>query len=240
MKLQPLVDGRAARTATGNAIAVIEVRRPAGSDHGEVTIEVRQDFAIVQQAVDRLVSGPQAAALFAPAPFPREPLFAALFGELGMAGARGGTGCCQAARALPPPQLEVPAVAPVEPAAAATPGQRPPATRRSAASSPTAPPVTRRPRLSRRIFSRAARPKWSPDCATARRGSTFAWRWPTWPPNSAKRRRCHRKVCCRLSPAPRKPGAAARCGRRCWRRWRAGCAPKPASVRSSVAAERGL
>jgi mono/diheme cytochrome c family protein len=121
MKLQPLVDGRAARTAAGNAIAVIEVRRPAGNDHGEVMIEVRQDFAIVQQAVDRLVSGPQAAALFAPAPFPREPLFAALFGELGMAGARGGTGCCQAARALPPPQLEVPAVAPAEPAAAAMP-----------------------------------------------------------------------------------------------------------------------
>jgi mono/diheme cytochrome c family protein len=120
-KLQPLVDGRAARTAAGNAIAVIEVRRPAGNDHGEVMIEVRQDFAIVQQAVDRLVSGPQAAALFAPAPFPREPLFAALFGELGMAGARGGTGCCQAARALPPPQLEVPAVAPAEPAAAAMP-----------------------------------------------------------------------------------------------------------------------
>jgi mono/diheme cytochrome c family protein len=116
-KLQPIVDGRAARTADGNALGAIEIRHRAGSDHGEVTIEVRQDFALVQQAVDRLASGPQAAALFAPAPFPREPLFAALFSELGITGAGGGTGCCQAARALPPPQLEVPVVAPVEPVA---------------------------------------------------------------------------------------------------------------------------
>jgi hypothetical protein len=85
-KLVPRVDGRAARSAEGNAIGAIEIRRRAGGDQGEATIEVRQDFALVQQAVDRLASGPQATALFAPAPFPREQLFAALFGELGVAG----------------------------------------------------------------------------------------------------------------------------------------------------------
>ncbi|MBP6708178.1 MAG: hypothetical protein KA223_03385 [Candidatus Accumulibacter sp.] len=119
-KLVPRVDGRAARSAEGNAIGAIEIRRRAGGDQGEATIEVRQDFSLVQQAVDRLASGPQATALFEPAPFPREQLFAALFGELGVAVAGDApASCCAAARALPPPQLEVPAVAPGAPAAAA-------------------------------------------------------------------------------------------------------------------------
>ncbi len=113
-KLVPRVNGRAARTADGNAIAAIEFHRSAAPDQAEATIAVRQDFAIVQQVVDRLASGSQAAALFAPAPFPRELLFAALFGELGVAGPGGGARCCQAARDLPPPQLEASAIAPGE------------------------------------------------------------------------------------------------------------------------------
>ena len=65
-------------------------------------------MCIRDRAIDRLAAGPEAATLFAPAPLPREKLFAALFAELG-AGAP--TPCCQAARLLLPPELEVPAVA---------------------------------------------------------------------------------------------------------------------------------
>ncbi|HNC51167.1 MAG TPA: hypothetical protein PLO14_02855 [Accumulibacter sp.] len=110
------VDGQPARTADGNAIRSIEVWPRADGDSGEVRIEVRQDFALVQRAIERLAEGPQAATLFGATPFPRQELFAALFGELG---AGSSAPCCQAARDLPPPRLEVPAIAAAGPAAAA-------------------------------------------------------------------------------------------------------------------------
>lgn len=105
--------GRPARTAEGNAIGRIEFRRgthPASTGDGsEASVEIRQEFAALQQAIDRLAAGPDAATLFGPAPLPREMLFAALFAELGVGAP---APCCRAARFLPPPELEVPAVAP--------------------------------------------------------------------------------------------------------------------------------
>lgn len=111
-----LVDGLTARTAEGNAIGSIELWRSGDGASGEVHIAVRQDFALVRRAIDRLGEGPQAMTLFGAAPFPRQQLFAALFGELG---AGRSTPCCQAARDLPPPRLEVTAIAPETQTAAA-------------------------------------------------------------------------------------------------------------------------
>ncbi|MBL8394485.1 MAG: hypothetical protein JNK99_06980 [Candidatus Accumulibacter sp.] len=97
------------RTAAGDAIIALELERAAGSQVGALTLRLRRDFAIVQQAIDRLVASQAATSLFGPSPLPRQKLFAALFAELG---APLPPPCCQAAEALPPPQLEVPAVAP--------------------------------------------------------------------------------------------------------------------------------
>lgn len=116
--LRPQAGGLPARTAAGNAIAAIEIRRHAvGTDvddqvDGEATLEIREDFSSVQQAIDRLAAGRDAASLFGPAPFPRQKLFAALFAELGTPVA---PACCAAAEHLPPAQLEVAAVAPGQP-----------------------------------------------------------------------------------------------------------------------------
>jgi mono/diheme cytochrome c family protein len=113
--LLPQVGGLPARTAAGSAIGSIGIRRNAGGGvgvdgaDGEVTLEIRHDFSVVQQAIDRLAAGRDAANLFGPMPFPRERLFAALLAELGMPAA---PACCAAAEHLPPAQLEVAAVAP--------------------------------------------------------------------------------------------------------------------------------
>jgi mono/diheme cytochrome c family protein len=114
--LLPQVGGLPARTAAGSAIGTIRIRRNAGAGgvgvdaaDGEVTLEFRQDFSVVQQSIDRLAAGRDAANLFGPMPFPRERLFAALLAELGMPAA---PVCCEAAEHLPPAQLEVAAVAP--------------------------------------------------------------------------------------------------------------------------------
>jgi mono/diheme cytochrome c family protein len=126
--LSPQADGLPARNAAADAIASIEIRRgeAKASDgrvneqvDGEATLEIRPDFAIVQQAIDRLVSGPQAASLFGPLPFPRRALFSALFAELGVPAV---APCCEVAEHLPPAQLEVAAVAPGQtPSSAADP-----------------------------------------------------------------------------------------------------------------------
>ena len=105
--LAPWVDGRPVRTAAGDALTGIEFR--GRGDDLEARLTIRQDFALAAAALDRLAEGAAAATLFAPAPFPREALFAALFRELGGAPP---PHCCAAARALPPPRLETPAAAP--------------------------------------------------------------------------------------------------------------------------------
>ncbi|MCP5249980.1 MAG: hypothetical protein H6942_15840 [Candidatus Accumulibacter sp.] len=105
--LQPRADGQLPRTAGGDAVSVIDIERPAGGEQGEATLLIREEFALVQQALERLLAGPEAASLFGPTPLPREKLFAALFAELG---SRPPPPCCQAARRLPAPQLAAPAV----------------------------------------------------------------------------------------------------------------------------------
>lgn len=98
------------RGADGNPLTRIAFRvSPGDPAAGSVTVEVRQEFAAIEQTVTALADGEDGAALFGPGPFPREPLFAALFSRLG---APPVTPCCQAADKLPPPRLEVPAVAP--------------------------------------------------------------------------------------------------------------------------------
>ena len=112
--LLPSVAGQPPRTAGGDAIGTIAFQRRQplpprdADDHAEATLLIREEFAVVQQAIDRLAAGPEAAKLFGPAAFPRATLFAALFAELGAAPP---PPCCEAARDLPPPQLEATAAA---------------------------------------------------------------------------------------------------------------------------------
>ncbi len=97
------------RTAAGDAIVGLDLTLAADRDSGEVGIRLRHDFAVAQRAIDRLLTGPAAATLFGAAPFPRQPLWQALFAELG---APLPAACCQAAALLPPARLELAAVAP--------------------------------------------------------------------------------------------------------------------------------
>lgn len=101
------------RGADGNPLARIAFQI-AASDPGKgwVVVEWRQEFSAVEQAVAALVEGPDGPALFGPRAFPREALFAALFASLGAANVPGVPPCCQTADRLPPPRLEVPAMAP--------------------------------------------------------------------------------------------------------------------------------
>ncbi len=98
------------RGADGNPLAriafLVAADNPAA---GQVSIEWRQEFPVVEQAVTALLESADGAALFGARPFPREALFAALFSRLG---APAVMPCCQAADTLPAPRLEVPAVAP--------------------------------------------------------------------------------------------------------------------------------
>ncbi len=100
---------KAANDAAGDAIVGLDLTLAADRDSGEIGIRLRHDFAVAQRAIDRLLAGPAAAALFGAAPFPRQPLLQALFAELG---APLPAACCQAAALLPPARLELAAVAP--------------------------------------------------------------------------------------------------------------------------------
>ncbi len=101
--------GLPVRTASGDALTGISLT-PDG-----VALEVRQDFARVEQAVNALLEHPESGHLFGPGAFPRQALASALLTRLG---SKPTEPCCQAATALPPPQLETPAVAPGHPASA--------------------------------------------------------------------------------------------------------------------------
>lgn len=108
------VPDRAPRGADGNPLARIAFRVPSNDpSDGSVTIEVRQEFSFVEQAVAILAESPDGPALFGSRPFPREQLFAALLARLA---APGVAACCQMAATLPPPRLEVPAAEPGSPA----------------------------------------------------------------------------------------------------------------------------
>ncbi len=115
--LLPSVDGQPPRTADGDALALVEIQRrqPAANadrqsadDEGEATLLIRQEFAIVEQAIDRLLASSEAASLFGPTPFPRQKLFAALFAELGSAAP---APCCQVVKEPLAPPLPARAIA---------------------------------------------------------------------------------------------------------------------------------
>jgi hypothetical protein len=92
------------RGADGNPLAHITFHFDANDrTQGRATVEMRQEFNAIENAVTTLVESDAGSKLFAAAPFPREQLFAALCNQLGAPGA---VGCCAAADKLPPPQLE--------------------------------------------------------------------------------------------------------------------------------------
>jgi len=105
-----LVPDSRARGADGNPLTRIAFRISSNdAAAGSVTVDFRQEFPFVQKTIMDMAEGPDGATLFGARPFPREQLFAALFSRLG---AQAVAACCQSADQLPPPHLEVPAVAP--------------------------------------------------------------------------------------------------------------------------------
>ncbi len=110
----PRLGDRLPRSAAGHALARLNVRRDANDPAtGTATLEIREDFVAVDQALSALAAGPAGASLFGPGVFPRQALFAALLGQLGAPAA---PPCCRAAQALPAPRLETDAIAPGSPA----------------------------------------------------------------------------------------------------------------------------
>ena len=106
----PRLGERQPRSAAGHAIARVSVRRDANdAATGTATLEIREEFAAVDQALAALVAGPTGASLFGPGVFPSQALFAALLGQLGASAA---PPCCRTAQALPVPRLETDAIAP--------------------------------------------------------------------------------------------------------------------------------
>ena len=98
------------RGADGNPLTRIAFQVSSNDPtDGRVTVDFRQEFSGVEKAVMDMAEGPDGAALFGARPFPREQLFAALLSRLD---APVVAACCQAADKLPPPHLEVPAIAP--------------------------------------------------------------------------------------------------------------------------------
>jgi hypothetical protein len=200
--LQPRAGGAGElpRSAAGDAIVGLDLTHGAARVSGEIGIRLRHDFAVAQRAIDRLLAGPAAATLFGATPFPRQPLFQALFAELGAP---------RAGRLLPGSRTPV-ATGSSRACPAAAPGATgsDPA---SAASSPTAPPATRPPRPFRRISCRAAAAEVGGQAAPLRAAPLRALGDGRRAAGAARRRRrCRRKACCRLLPATRKAGATAR------------------------------
>jgi hypothetical protein len=101
------------RGADGNPLANITFHF-SGADRtqGSATVETRQEFNAIEDAVTTLAESDAGAKLFAAGPFPREQLFAALFNQLGLPNI---SGCCPATEKLPPPQLEAIALKPENP-----------------------------------------------------------------------------------------------------------------------------
>ncbi len=74
-----------------------------------MTLEIREEFTVIEQAIAALVETPRGETLFGRAPFPRIELLAALLARLG---APATPPCCEAAQTLPAPRLEVAAALP--------------------------------------------------------------------------------------------------------------------------------
>jgi mono/diheme cytochrome c family protein len=106
----PRLNGRLPRTAEGHALARLSLRPNSDNpDTGEVTLELREDFAAIEQAVSALLESPQGETLFGATAIPRANLFASLLARLGTTRPQA---CCKAADLLPPPRLEVAAAVP--------------------------------------------------------------------------------------------------------------------------------
>jgi len=103
-------NGHVPRSADGDALERLRLRLdPANPALAELTLEIRPDFAKVEQAVAAILDSSDGERLFAAGPIPRADLFAALLARLG---SKPTPACCAAADALPPPRLEVPAALP--------------------------------------------------------------------------------------------------------------------------------
>ncbi|PKO34559.1 MAG: hypothetical protein CVU34_07335 [Betaproteobacteria bacterium HGW-Betaproteobacteria-7] len=115
---QPRRDGRPLRTAAGHAINRLIWRHQDGdASRGTVVVEIREEFAAIEQALAALVEGPESTSLFAARAIPRQALQAALLRQLSQPAE---PPCCAAAAALPPPRLEMPAAIPGSPASLPT------------------------------------------------------------------------------------------------------------------------
>jgi hypothetical protein len=101
------------RGADGNPLANITFHFDDNDrTQGSATIDVRQEFSAIENAVTALAESDAGAKLFSAGSFPREQLFTALFSQLGLPNI---TGCCPATEKLLPPQLEVIALEPKSP-----------------------------------------------------------------------------------------------------------------------------
>jgi hypothetical protein len=106
----PRLNKRLPRTANGHAIARLAFQRNASDPQaGKVTLEIREEFTSIEQAIAAIVETPRGETLFGSAPFPRTELLTALLAQLG---APAPPPCCQAAQTLPAPRLEMPAAVP--------------------------------------------------------------------------------------------------------------------------------
>jgi hypothetical protein len=112
----PRLAGRPPRSSAGHAITRLSIERGVGDPVvWTAMLELREEFAAIDQGLATLAAGPTGASLFGPGVFPRQTLLAALLGQLG---APPVPPCCRAAEALPAPRLETDAIAPGRPASA--------------------------------------------------------------------------------------------------------------------------
>lgn len=108
--LTPRLDKRLPRTANGHAIARLAFQRNTSDPQaGKLTLEIREEFTSIEQAIASIVETPRGETLFGNGPFPRIELLTALLAQLG---APTPPPCCLAAQTLPAPRLEVPAAMP--------------------------------------------------------------------------------------------------------------------------------
>ena len=104
------INQRLPRGADGNPLTRIAFQiSPNDPATGRVTVDFRQEFSGIEKTIMDMTESADGATLFGGRPFPREQLFTALLSRLGAPDA---VACCQAADKLPPPHLEVPAIAP--------------------------------------------------------------------------------------------------------------------------------
>ncbi len=106
----PRLNQRLARTAEGHAISRLRFQYNASDlTTGHVDIEIREEFTAIEEAITALLNTALGKTLFGSGVFPRTELLAAVLAQLGAAAL---PPCCQAAKNLPAPRLETPAVIP--------------------------------------------------------------------------------------------------------------------------------